>query len=401
MSVIGPRQTRARGQRPGEARPPDSGVLRPETLPPLRAALAAACWAAVRRVEWHALRPLVLFVLAFHALVAAILLAHGLPVGYLPPGQIYLTVIFSVGVLGCVVHVLAAQITADLCRVRSGRPVTPLRQRAAQAAQLTAAGLVLAAIFPVVMLANANLKPALFVINPARWDAALEEMERGLFGGVLPSEWLVRHSPPALLHFWDHVYSMFALFLLVSLMIVLYREGLRGGARYIAALGAGLLLTLLVSLACPSRGPLYEHPDWFAPLYGTKTGELAADLATSVQQYAARPAVRYPVAGISAMPSFHVLAWVVAWLLCWRPLPRWAAGLGLALLGLNWVSTVVLGWHYALDGLAAIALAISACWLARGLIPGPPASEAAQTPPRGPRTASPPPPVLRSAAHRT
>lgn len=366
------------------------------------AALGAACRQALRGIEWWTLRPLILFVLAFHGVVAWILLGHGLPVGYMPAGQPYLIAIFSAGVLGCVAHVLAAQVTADLLGVRRGRVVPSPGRRLAGAVQLAAGGVVLAAIFPMVMLANANLKPALFLINPVRWDAALEDMERGLFGGVLPSAWLVRHSPPAMLQFWDQVYGLFALFLLVSLMIALCREGLRGGARYIVALGAGLLLTLLVSLACPSRGPIFEHPEWFAPLRGTQTALRAADLARSVEQYAVEPAVRYAVAGISAMPSYHVLAWTVAWLLAWRGLPRWAAALGLLLVGLNWMSTVALGWHYALDGLAAVPLAIMACWLARGLLPGPGRGAAAgRSGHRGPAVPTRPPTARFGAAVRT
>lgn len=88
----------------------------------------------------------------------------------------------------------------------------------------------------------------------------------------------------------------------------------------------------------------------------------------TVRAYAHQPGAHAIIAGISAMPSFHVISWTCG-LVCWRGLPWPVFALGVVLVGLNWISTVVLGWHYALDGLAGIGIALMVSWLATRAIP--------------------------------
>jgi hypothetical protein len=96
----------------------------------------------------------------------------------------------------------------------------------------------------------------------------------------------------------------------------------------------------------------------------------------TVQSYAQEPGTKYALSGISAMPSFHVIAWTTA-LFCWRGLPRGLFAFATVLVLLNWASTVVLGWHYALDGLVGVFIALPVVWLARLVIPAPPRSATA------------------------
>jgi hypothetical protein len=351
------------------------GVVEPRLVP--------ACAAAVQQVEWRALVPLLAFVAVFHVTVAAVLLTRGLPVGYLPQGEWMLVGVFSAGVLGCAIHILAGQVAGDWLNVRHGRPVPPPAERVAGFVRISAAGVALAVVFTLVMLANANLKPALGVLNPRTYDLELEAIERALCFGVLPSEWLVTRTSPAALKFWDFVYGSFALYLLVSVMLAVYREGLRGGARLVLALAAGLWVTLALSLVVPTWGPIYTHPEWYHVLLDCESGHRARALAASVRLYADEPAVRYAVAGISAMPSYHVLAWACAGLLAWGRHSQALGIVGAVMVLLNWISTVVLGWHYALDGLVAIGLAVIACRLAERMIPARPGPNSGQTPGRG------------------
>lgn len=331
--------------------------------------IGPACAAALRQVEWRVLVPLLAFVAIFHVTVAAVLLSRGLPVGYLPQGEWMLVGVFSAGVLGCAVHILAGQVAGDWLNVRHGRPVPPPAERVAGFVRTSAAGVALAVVFTAVMLANANLKPALGVLNPRTYDLELEAIERALCFGVLPSEWLVTRTSPAALKFWDFVYGSFALYLLVSVMLAVYREGLRGGARLVLALAAGLWVTLAMSLLVPTWGPIYTHPEWYHVLLDCESGHRARALAASVRLYADEPAVRYAVAGVSALPSYHVLAWACAGLLAWGRQSRALGIVGAVMVLLNWISTVVLGWHYALDGLVAIGLAVIVCRLAERMIP--------------------------------
>jgi len=339
----------------------------PESSSQSLRSVLGACISAVAGLRWEPLAPLIVLVALFHATAAAILLANGLPVAYTPAGLADVVVMFTFGTVAGACYILGPQIICDLNRQLRGLRPTPFHERLSDLAKLLVSGWVLAMIFALALLAKSNLKPAITVINPTTYDVQLESIERTIFGGTLPTEWLIAHSSNTAIRLWDFIYGMFGMFLFVSMMIALHHDGIRGGARLVFSLVAGLFLTLIISLAWPTLGPLFVHSDWFGPLGGTVTDRLAHNLSYTVRAYAANPGVRHHViAGISAMPSFHVIAWTCG-LLCWRSLPRPIFALGVVLVVLNWISTVVLGWHYALDGLVGIVLAVLifrlACWV--------------------------------------
>ena len=331
--------------------------------------LRAIFISAVARVEWRALRPLLAVTVLIHGVTAVILLTNGLPVGYAPDGLVDMVIVFCVGAVITPGYILAPQIASDMVRQLRGRKPAPIHERLANFTTLMITGLVLALIFAVILLTNSNLKPAIPILNPQTYDIQLEALERTLCGGVLPSEWLVTHSSELGLRFWDFIYDLFGTFLFVSMMIALHHEGTRGGARLVLGLAIGLFSTVLIALTYPTQGPLFVHPEWFTGLDGTETARLAAYLTMTAQQYADAPGVRHAVAGIAAMPSYHVVSWTCG-LICWRHLPRPLFAFGCVLVLLNWISTVVLGWHYALDGVAGVGLALVAYRLARWILPG-------------------------------
>lgn len=323
---------------------------------------------AVARIEWHAFRPLIAVTVVIHGITALILLTNGLPVGYLPNGLVDMVIVFCIGAVITPGYILAPQIASDMiCQLRGCKP-TPIHERLAHFATLMITGLVLALFFAVILLTNANLKPAIPLLNPQTYDIQLETFERALCGGVLPSQWLITHCSKLGLRFWDFIYDLFGTFLFVSMMIALHREGTRGGARLVLGLAIGLFSTVLIALLYPTQGPLFVHPEWFTGLDGTETARLAAHLTMTARHYADAPGVRHAVAGIAAMPSYHVVSWTCG-LACWRHLPRPLFAFGCVLVLLNWISTVVLGWHYALDGVAGVGLALVACQLARWILP--------------------------------
>ncbi len=326
------------------------------------AMVACACRQGWLGLEWRCLTPPLAFVVLFHLAVAGILARGGLPVCYWPYGQFALLAILLTCVLGGAASVLGSQIVRDMRDQAHGLKPTPFGERLASLGKLVVGGWVLALIYAAVLLAYVNLKPAIAVLNPVTCDPQLESWERALFGGVLPTEWLVAHSSRAALYVWEFIYGLFWPMLFVSMMIALHHRGLRGGARLVLALSIGLLLDAMMTLAYPTRGPIFVHPEWFAGLEGLPSGEWAAFLTLTVQCYTAEPGTVYAFSGISAMPSYHVFGWICA-LLCWSRLPRGVVVFGWGLALLNWVSSVVLGWHYALDGVVGIALALCLWWL--------------------------------------
>jgi membrane-associated phospholipid phosphatase len=83
--------------------------------------------------------------------------------------------------------------------------------------------------------------------------------------------------------------------------------------------------------------------------------EVAAIMAQSPEQAIHRGAVL--LGGVSAMPSLHVamVAVTAFWLAMAK---RWTLYITGPWVLLVWTSTVVLGWHYVLDGAGGILLAV-------------------------------------------
>jgi membrane-associated phospholipid phosphatase len=318
---------------------------------------------------WYPLLLLLGFGIFFHIAVAVVIGSAGLPMCYVPHGELQL-----VGVLAlvCVIlgpgGLLLLRLVGDMVVQLRGSKPPALKERIADFFIFVRDSTVLAAVYLIVLIAYVNLKPAIPLLNGISYDGPLESFERALFAGILPTEWLVARSSPTALAFWDIVYGWLSLFMFISITIALYYEGFRGGVRLTLAYSIGLFIDVFFTLWFPTSGPIFVHPQWFEGLRNLPSGELAAFLKLTVEQYRHTPGTVYACAGISAMPSYHVYGWVCAFVY-WHHLPRKVFLVGLVLTVLTWVSTIVLGWHYFLDGLAGIVLALLVSWIMTRVIP--------------------------------
>ncbi|RKX59113.1 MAG: hypothetical protein DRP37_07025 [Thermodesulfobacteriota bacterium] len=318
---------------------------------------------------WRPLAPLVAFMVIFYALVRSLLFLAGLPFCWIPYGELQIagTILVVCVILGPL-GLLGLRIVRDMTLQICGGIPPALKHRVADLPSLMRDTFMLAFIYLLVLIPYVNLKPAIPLLNPIEYDTLFESFESALFGGVLPTQWLMAHSSTWMLACWDGIYNLLSLFMFVSLTIALYFDGIRGGARLVLAYSIGLFLDVFFTLLFPTFGPLFVHPEWFGDLANLPSGELSQFLALTVHQYAQAPGHVYACAGISAMPSYHVYGWICGFLY-WRHLPRKIFLAGLVLTMLNWLSTIVLGWHYALDGLAGILLALAVSWLVARIIP--------------------------------
>lgn len=303
------------------------------------------------------------FVVVFHLFVAAVMLPAGLPINYWPAEESTFLLILFIGCLATgILFFLGVQVGGDLIlKLRGGQP-PQLRQRFSNLGRMMIFGWVLTAFYVLVHVGYVNVKPAVPLLNSQNYDTQLEHLERGLFGGVLPTEWLAARSSRGMMAFWDVIYGLFGMFLFLSLACALNLEGLSAGIKFVLVLSIGYLLDLVVTILLPTKGPIFVHPEWFADLHGLSSASLADFLHMTVHRYAERPGTVYACAGISAMPSYHVYGWTCG-LMCWRRLPRWLFLGAVVLTLLNWASTVVLGWHYFLDGLVGTVLALVVWYL--------------------------------------
>lgn len=183
-------------------------------------------------------------------------------------------------------------------------------------------------------------------------DALLWHLESPL-RTVLAGSWLDRPW------FWDGIYFQMWTFVLVVAAHAYSTEG----SRRFAVLGLSILLafylTRAINLAFPTAGPAFFQPSAFS-LDGTVSKAvqnlLRAYMAGHIPANGIYPATM-------ALPSLHVgLTAIAAWFLAQRR--PWTLVFSLPWLLLIWLSTIVLGWHYFLDGLAGLAVAGTAVFLA-------------------------------------
>jgi hypothetical protein len=243
------------------------------------------------------------------------------------------------------------------------------RERIANSANGLAAIIIFAAGFGI-------LKGAIAVIAPFHWDAAFAAWDRALHFGRDPYEWLwwLVDSPIAVLLI-NVSYNFWFVVLAGSM---LYASIARRDTRLRHQFLIGLILVwvlagFFVAMAFSSAGPCYYErlglgAD-FRPLMDALAvaNERFAIWALPTQDilWSGYTGASTGSVGISAFPSVHVATAVLIAIYATRLSA--VAGIVLwAFAGLIMVGSVVLGWHYAIDGYAGAILTV-AIWKATGL----------------------------------
>ena len=223
--------------------------------------------------------------------------------------------------------------------------------------------------FYVTYLGYRNLKSAVPVLRPETFDGQLTDWDRALFAG---------NDPAAMLHtvlgtgisaeILAVVYMVFFYFVLASLALALVFLPPRRGIFYVTALSINWGLGAASYYVFPALGPIYAEPSAFADLPSTRVSGLQDVLIRQRLEFLSDPTAPGVHQGIGAFASLHTsivfTAAVAAHLL--RLDRRLKIGLW-GLFGLTTLATIYLGWHYVLDDVAGIAIALAALGLAAAL----------------------------------
>ncbi len=202
-------------------------------------------------------------------------------------------------------------------------------------------------------------------------DQELTGFEEWLFGG---------HTPAALLH------GLFGEGVAALVLVVVYRsftylvpfsvvaslvfvERIRDAYVFLTAamwvwiLGAGSYYLL------PSLGPFAETPSDFAGLPITAITASQTDYLTERAHILADPGAADAFASLGAFASLHVAftCMVLLMLRHYRAPIGWQL-FGLAYLLATMVATVYFGWHYVVDDVAGVAIALISVALARAMV---------------------------------
>jgi hypothetical protein len=247
---------------------------------------------------------------------------------------------------------------------RGGRPRWTAARTVAVASAL--------ASFYVTYLAYRNLKSVVPLLRPDElFDRRLADLDRSLFGGSDPAALL--HSllgSGVSAHALSGVYEAFFVFIPVALAFALVvLQDQRAGLFITTALAINWTLAAASYFLLPSLGPVYAESAQFAQLPATGVSGLQQTLLEQRVEFLRDPSVAGSAQSIGAFASLHVSICFTA------ALATHLLGLGRSvkigvwgLFALTVTATVYFGWHYVLDDLAGMAIAVTALALARAIV---------------------------------
>ena len=234
-------------------------------------------------------------------------------------------------------------------------------------ARSIAAGTALVSFY-VSYMAYRNLKAIVPLLRPDDiFDRQLADWDRSLFAGHDPADLL--HSLLGVgvpTHILSTGYAAFIVFLPLSLAVALvFSRDIRAGLFYATALSVNWVLGAASYFLLPSLGPIYYEPKAFAHLPHSEVTRLQDMLLDQRVEFLVHPTTATPQS-IAAFASLHISMSLTA------ALAAHLLGLGRRIkiglwiwVALTTLATVYFGWHYFLDDLAGIVIAVGALGAAR------------------------------------
>ena len=244
------------------------------------------------------------------------------------------------------------------------------RDREASGGALTS--LAIGVIVARMVLVNAVAwKYGIPIMSGFRFDVELMAVDRWLHGGLQPWRWLGALLTRPTLVAVDRFYAAWYFAFVFVVIREAWAPPSSRQARFFGAFALVWIAGSILAVLIPSAGPIY-----YARLTGDSApyGQLATALhvgpllATTLQRnlwLAYSQGGTGLVKGIAAFPSLHVAMPALYMVSARGVRERW---LWAVFLMLTLVGSIVLGWHYAVDGYAAILLSVCCWWLAGYLI---------------------------------
>jgi hypothetical protein len=247
----------------------------------------------------------------------------------------------------------------------AGRPkLAEIRAVARERWSLQRGGVVFGLIvaFYVTYLCYRNVKSYVPLARPELVDGDLMEMERGWFGD----------SPAAVLHdllgtgitahVLSSVYLLFLTFVPLSVAAALvWRTDMAGGLWWLSVMSLNWVLGAASYFVLPSLGPAFVAPELFAELPRTGVTALQEVLLEHRQEFLGSPVASGGLQSIAAFASLHVSivlsGAIVAQLLGAPRILR--IGLWIFFV-LTTLATIYFGWHYIVDDIAGVGIALVA-----------------------------------------
>lgn len=214
-----------------------------------------------------------------------------------------------------------------------------------------------------------NLKAMVHLVHPGPMDSAFYALDRALFLGGDPFAWIQAHTSPALDTLMERCYFFFFFFVPFGLTGAYLFGSVRHFERTLAAFTFAYILGVLGYFMFPAMGPAF-CPDAAHFLQSTSNNEMKQYLMRAFVEFRKDPqrAVIVPFNGLAAFPSLHC-AHSLLFMYYLGKKEIWMPVLLFVPLVLLLISTVWLGWHWAVDLLGGAGVAAATIWYVKRLYP--------------------------------
>ncbi|MGJ8564767.1 MAG: phosphatase PAP2 family protein [Alphaproteobacteria bacterium] len=229
--------------------------------------------------------------------------------------------------------------------------------------------------FVCLQYAYLTIKVRIPVFTPFTWDKTFADMDAFIFFGRDPWTYFAFvYDYPAFMQIVDKIYSYWAGLLVSAWLLCFLPFKYPARERYqycLALILAWFIGGIIIASLLSSAGPCYYglvagSTDIYAPQLALldSIGNLQARDVQGML-WTAHASQGYGIGGISAMPSMHCAT-------CYLVIKMFGrAGilkvLTWAFFIIIYISSFLLAWHYAVDGLLAVVIA-QACWMLAGRI---------------------------------
>ena len=213
---------------------------------------------------------------------------------------------------------------------------------------------------------------------PFTWDPALDAVDRWLHFGTAPWQWPPLEIWPVT-RFIEFVYALWGVVLAAVPFVVSLRDETDAN-RTRLLISYPLVMILLGNFVAAwfmSAGPFwFQHQaglaDPYAPLFaylnhGNPDRAFSAVLFQEYLWQAHAKNITNLGTAISAFPSIHVAVAALFLFYAW-PIAAAARAVALAFLVIIFVGSIMLGWHYAIDGYAGFVGAAVIYWIVGRLL---------------------------------
>ncbi len=222
-------------------------------------------------------------------------------------------------------------------------------------------------------------KSAIPAVHPYSWDERIWAAGALIHGGRMDQILAPWFGAPRALVALDSLYETWWFVLLGTIMWQIWQPRLENAKRFLLAFAlVWVVLGIFLAVAFSSAGPCFARLITGSHRYDDLVARLQAANAVSPlmalrgQTYlweAYTKGVVPPGGGISAFPSLHVGGAVLCAIALWQR-SRALGALGWCYVALTWIASMMLGWHYALDGEVAV-VAVALCWVVAGMLTAP------------------------------